>query len=101
MLPRVYERIRDSVHQLLADRVEALGVSDQFIIERASIRHRNGSEFVFSGLRYNATRIKSMENISVAMDRGSGHDQRLQPVHPCSDHPGAEQRDMGQLEPGA
>ena len=58
--------IRDSVHQLLADRIEALGVSDQFIIERASIRHRNGAEFVFSGLRYNATRIKSMENISIA-----------------------------------
>jgi phage terminase large subunit len=58
--------IRDSVHQLLADRIEALGVSAQFIIERASIRHRNGSEFVFAGLKYNAARIKSMENISVA-----------------------------------
>jgi phage terminase large subunit len=58
--------IRDSVHQLLVDRIEALGVSAQFIIERASIRHKNGSEFVFAGLKYNTTRIKSMENISVA-----------------------------------
>jgi phage terminase large subunit len=58
--------IRDSVHQLLADRIEAMHLGDQFTVERASIRHKNGSEFVFAGMKYNATRIKSMENISVA-----------------------------------
>jgi phage terminase large subunit len=58
--------IRDSVHQLLADRIEAMHLGDQFTVERASIRHRNGSEFLFSGLKYNATRIKSMENIGIA-----------------------------------
>ena len=57
--------IRDSVHQLLSDRIEALGVADQFVVEHTSIRHRNGSEFIFAGLRHNVSRIKSMEAISI------------------------------------
>jgi phage terminase large subunit len=58
--------IRDSVHQLLCDRIDALEVADQFIVEKTSIRHKNGSEFIFAGLRHNVTRIKGLENITIA-----------------------------------
>jgi len=58
--------IRESVHQLLCDRIHALGLTDQFIIGTASIRHRNGSEFTFAGLRHNISQIRSLEGIDIA-----------------------------------
>lgn len=58
--------IRESVHQLLSDRIHALGMADQFIIGTASIRHDNGSEFIFAGLRHNVSQIRSLEGIDVA-----------------------------------
>lgn len=57
--------IRDSVHQLLQDQIEALGLTPYFIIERDSIRcWLTGSSFMFKGLRHNYTEIKSTEGIT-------------------------------------
>src|SRR5215471_12375229 len=58
--------IRESVHQLLCDRIYALSLADQFVIGTASIRHANGSEFIFAGLRHNVSQIRSLEGIDVA-----------------------------------
>lgn len=58
--------IADSVHKLLAEQVEALGLSSFYEVQQATIRGRNGSEFLFSGLRSNATKIKSMEGLDIA-----------------------------------
>ena len=58
--------IRESVHQLLSDRIHALGMADQFIIGTAAIRHENGSEFIFAGLRHNVSQIRSLEGIDIA-----------------------------------
>lgn len=55
--------IRDSVHQLLADRIVAMGMQDNFSVEEARIYGRNGSEFAFAGLRHNIDNIKSAEGI--------------------------------------
>lgn len=55
--------IRESVHQLLSDRIYALGLADQFIIGTTSIRHDNGSEFIFAGPRRNVSQIRSLEGI--------------------------------------
>ncbi len=57
--------IRDSVHRLLADQIETMGLSGQFEVGESFIRCANGSEFLFKGLRHNAGEIKSMENIGV------------------------------------
>lgn len=57
--------IRDSVHKLLCDRIQALDLSDYFIIQRDSIMSRCGSEFIFKGLRHNITEIKSTEGIDI------------------------------------
>ena len=51
--------IKDSVHKLLSDQIEALGLLGFYEITQASIRGKNGSEFAFAGLRNNISNIKS------------------------------------------
>lgn len=55
--------IKDSVHKLLCDSIEALGFSNYFEITRDSIRCYNGSEFIFKGLQNQTNEIKSIEGI--------------------------------------
>lgn len=55
------QSIRDSVHRLLTDQAELLGLDYQ--ITQHEIRHPNGSLFLFEGLRYNVSQIKSLEGI--------------------------------------
>ena len=98
MLPRIHvvdQRQRASV---VADRVEALGVSDQFIMEHASIRHRNGSEFVFSGLRITPEASKVDGEHLGRVDRGSGarSDTSLETLIPTIRQPGLRIRGDGQ-----
>ena len=57
--------IRDSVHRLLADQIVALGVEDQFKVTGEGIRGRNGSSFVFAGLRHNVNNIRSKEGVDI------------------------------------
>ena len=57
--------ISESVHKLLDDTVERLGYSDHYTVTNTHIRCRNGSEFLFSGVKNNVNKIKSMENIDV------------------------------------
>ena len=63
----VQKSIKDSVHKLLSDQVEALGLGSFYQILQAEIRGANGTEFAFSGLS-NQTRdsIKSFEGLDVA-----------------------------------
>jgi phage terminase large subunit len=58
--------IKDSVHKLLSDQIEEMGLSDLFDVGESFIRCKNGSEFIFKGLRTNTKEIKSMERISIA-----------------------------------
>src|SRR4030042_32359 len=55
--------IKDSVHKLLSDQIEALGISDRYIIQRDSIIGINGTEFIFKGLHRNDQDVKSTEGI--------------------------------------
>lgn len=57
--------IQDSVHRLLTDQIAAMGLPG-FDVTRGEIRHLNGSLFLFEGLRYNITKIKSLEGVDVA-----------------------------------
>lgn len=57
--------IRDSVHRLLADQIEAMGLDGFYQIKDKEIVGRNGSMFIFEGLRHNITKIKSMEGIDI------------------------------------
>ena len=57
--------IKDSVHRLLADRIEALGLSQFYTVTQTSIIGTNGTEFIFKGLHHNAQEIKSMEGVDI------------------------------------
>ncbi len=56
--------IKDSVHKLICDTIEKLGLTKLFDITRDSIRCHNGSEFIFKGIQNNINEIKSIEGIN-------------------------------------
>lgn len=57
--------IADSVHRLLSDRIESLGLQAFYRITQKSIEGLNGTMFLFKGLKHNATEIKSTEGIDI------------------------------------
>lgn len=62
----VQKSIKDSVHKLLCDQIERLGLQKQFRVLETEIRGKNGSEFLFSGLsNQTADSIKSFEGVDV------------------------------------
>jgi len=63
----VQNSIKDSVRQLLIDKIEKLGLSQSFEVLEAEIRGPNGSHIVFKGMQsYNAANIKSLEGYDIA-----------------------------------
>lgn len=55
-----------SVHRLLVDQIEALGLQDRYTVTDTSITGANGAEFLFAGLRaMDAHKIKSFEGVDV------------------------------------
>lgn len=62
----IQKSIKDSVHRLLSDQIEALGLGDQFEVLDTEIRGPNGSEFIFAGLaNHTVESIKSFEGIDI------------------------------------
>ncbi len=57
--------IQDSVHKLLADQIDALGLSRWYDVQQRVIRSTCGTEIIFEGLAHNVTKIKSMEGIDI------------------------------------
>jgi len=57
--------IKDSVHKLLCDQIEALNLHSFYEITQASIRGSNGTEFAFAGLKNNISNIKSFEGVDI------------------------------------
>ena len=62
----VQRSIKDSVHKLLSDQIEGLGLGKLYDILVTEIRCKNGSEFIFAGLSTQTVEsIKSFEGIDV------------------------------------
>lgn len=62
----VQESIKESVHQLLKDQIEAMGYGGFFEILANEIRGINGSRFLFAGLSdLTAESIKSYEGVTI------------------------------------
>ena len=59
--------IRDSIHKTLRVRISDLGLDQYFDIEKSSIYSKCGSEFIFMGVRHNATEIKGLEGIDICL----------------------------------
>lgn len=53
--------IQDSVHALLSDRIRDLDLGGFYEVRKNSIYGKNGSEFLFHGLRHDPAAIKSLE----------------------------------------
>lgn len=57
--------IKESVHHLLDEQIGLLGLSSYFKVQDNVITSTNGSEFIFSGIKQNITKIKSMEAVQI------------------------------------
>ena len=60
----IQKSIKDSVKRLLDDEIARLGLGDFYESVENEIRGKNGSLFIFAGLRGNSASIKSMEGIT-------------------------------------
>jgi len=58
--------IQESVHRLLKDQIDMLGLRDAFDVQETRILGRNGSDFAFAGIRQQGvTNLKSFEGVDV------------------------------------
>ena len=55
--------IADSVHKLLSEQIDALGLAPYYEVQKTRIIGLNGTEFIFKGLRHNVQEIKSTEGV--------------------------------------
>jgi phage terminase large subunit len=62
----IQKSIQDSVHSLLKEQIEELGLQSFYEIQKSTIIGKNGTEFLFAGLRSNIANIKSIPNITRA-----------------------------------
>lgn len=63
----VQNSIRESVRQLIIDKIDAMGLGWFFEVREQEIRAQNGSLIVFKGMQsYNAANIKSLEDFDGA-----------------------------------
>lgn len=62
----IQKSISDSVHALLCEQIEALGLQSFYSIQKTAITGRNGTEVMYAGLRSNISNIKSIPGITRA-----------------------------------
>ena len=62
----IQKSIRDSVKRLLDDKIRDSGLEGAFISTDTEIRGKNGSLFIFGGLRTNPDAVKSTEGLDIA-----------------------------------
>ena len=62
----VQKSIKNSVHKLLCDQIQALGLTKFYTVTQTEIRGVNGTEFLFNGLSdQTADSIKSFESVDI------------------------------------
>jgi phage terminase large subunit len=63
----IQKNIKESVHALIKDQIDRLGLNDQWEVQETKIFHRtNKSEFLFVGLRsLSVENIKSLEGVDI------------------------------------
>lgn len=63
----IQNSIKDSVHKLLSDQIEAMGLGSFYEVLKNEIRGANGTEFAFNGLsKQTRDSIKSYEGLNIA-----------------------------------
>jgi len=83
----------DSVHRLLKDRINAMGLADSFGVTQNSIYSKvTGSEFIFKGLKQNIQGIRSTEAADICWieEAQSVSEESWQTLIPTIRTPGSE-----------
>ena len=57
--------IKDSVHRLLKNQIDLMGLKEFYEVTGTTIRGLNGTEFLFLGVRHNVDEIKSTEGVDI------------------------------------
>jgi len=57
--------ISESVHKLLADQIYRMGLQNFYYITNNKILGKNGTEFIFKGIKQNISSIKSTEGVDI------------------------------------
>lgn len=89
----VQDTIRDSVRQLLVDKISRFGLESQFDVLETEIRGKNGSLIIFKGMQhYNAENIKSLEGFDGCWveEAQAFSDRSLTMLRPTIRKPGSE-----------
>lgn len=61
----VQHSMKESVHKLLADSAIRMGLNNFYQVKRDRIYGKNGTEFIFAGLKHDPMQIKSLEGIDI------------------------------------
>lgn len=61
----IQKSIKESVHHLLVDQIDLLGLIKLFKVTETSLDCINGSEFIFEGLFRNINRIRSLDAVDI------------------------------------
>lgn len=61
----IQKSIKDSVHRLLSDLIRSHGLTEFYEIQETTIKGKNGTEFIFRGLKHNTTDLKSLEGADI------------------------------------
>lgn len=61
----IQRAIKGSVHALLADLIRSHELTGFYEIQEAMIKGKNGTEFIFRGLKHNTTDMKSLEGADI------------------------------------
>jgi phage terminase large subunit len=57
--------IKDSVHRLLKNQITLMGMEKFYDVQKDKIVGKNGTEFIFLGIRHNIDEIKSTEGVDI------------------------------------
>lgn len=85
--------IKDSVHKLLSDIIRANPLMASFYqVLESTIRGKNGTEFIFIGLKHNVTGIKSLEGADICWveEAENVSDKSWEVLIPTMRKPGSE-----------
>lgn len=88
----IQKSVADSVHRLLWQQIDAMGLNGFYEVQNARIAGRNGTEFTFAGLRHNINSIKSVEGTDVVWveEAQTVSKQSWQTLIPTIRKPGSE-----------
>jgi phage terminase large subunit len=88
----IQNNLRDSVKQLIEDKIEALGLGAAFDCQDKVTKGPNGSQFVYIGMWRNPDAVRSMEGADIfwGEEASAFSDRSLKIVRPSMRKPGSE-----------